>query len=168
VARSFRFRLEAVLKLRQQREDACQRVVAARLREIAAAERQLAVLRTESLDETARLRTLSESSAASQNWIVQLRRSRAYLGFVQRSVAEQEAKLAELNGQLDAERGQLIEVAKQLKVVEKLRERHWRRHQEHERRAEAALADEAALNAFLANSRRAAPLALHSAGTLIA
>ncbi len=59
-----------------------------------------------------------------------------------------ETELVDRNRELDEERSKLAEASKQLKVIEKLREKQWRRHQLEVKREEQSASDESALQMF--------------------
>ncbi|HEY3244202.1 MAG TPA: flagellar FliJ family protein [Phycisphaerae bacterium] len=155
---AFRFRLETVLKLRRQRENDGRRVVAARLREISAVTANLDALEGRLWAEVQEAREdagvqasrpIADGTPAAQDeLIVRLRRHRLYMGHLRRCIEERESHLAELRRRLHEEQRVLTEAAKQVKVIEKLRERQFARFQETQRRAEMVMHDETALNLY--------------------
>ncbi len=55
-------------------------------------------------------------------------------------------------GELASKRGELAEATKQLRVIEKLRERHWQRHVMEVKREEQSISDEMAVTRYLSAS----------------
>ncbi len=150
MARRFRFRLETVERLRKQARDAQRRVVADAVRTVATLEDRIVHL-TRQLDDT--FDGARETLRTGRLDVVSLRGHELYRGWVHRRIAESYTDLACRRSELDVERAKLVEASKQLKVIEKLRERRWRRHLADVAREEQAASDEAAVQAYLRRSR---------------
>ncbi|MBI4717329.1 MAG: flagellar FliJ family protein [Planctomycetes bacterium] len=149
MAGPFRFRLEVVRKLREQAQDAERRALAGALRGSAAAEEQVAILTREWGGVGERLRAARQRERID---VGQLRGDLFYRLRLQRRLAEAGEVLAARRAELEQQRLRLADATRRLKVIEKLRERHWARYQEQVRREERGLFDEAALQAFRAES----------------
>ena len=145
MAARFRFRLEVVRKLRKRAQDEQRRVVAECVRR----QRQL-TQGTEDVDRALR-GNVEVTRAASNTGAIDVRSLRlghAYMGRLQRRASEARAELSECNGQLSAEREKLGDASRQVKAIEKLREKKWERHCTKVRRDEQAAMDEAALQMY--------------------
>lgn len=118
----FNFRFETLLKLRRQREGQCQRVVAARLRQIvtlqsrrAKLEEQIA-LQSEDIRRSLRVGSLDvEEVRLSRHWLVKLRQN----------LLQADAELAGQHAVLAQERLALSEARKGTKMLETLRDRQY-------------------------------------------
>jgi len=145
MARRFEFRLEAVLKLRRRRCDACRRRVADGARRAQEHERRLAALR----ERLQRERRAGRSDARSARLDpVRLGRRQLYVGHLDRSIEAQTRALEQLRRDLELQRRALADASRELKVMETLRERQWRRHCEAEAKAETLEQDELAVQRF--------------------
>jgi flagellar export protein FliJ len=162
VAKRFQFRLETLRKLRKQRQDECRRVVARRLRQIAAVEGQIdefhrqldlhraALCRLASPpapDEGKQATTVAASSpgepAVSVD-VTEVRRYRVFVNHLLQSIVDARQRLVELRAELAKEQAVLAEATKAVKVLDKLEERQRRRHDLALARAETAANDEIA------------------------
>ncbi len=139
MAKQFEFRLETVLKLRKQDEDAAKRVVAERLREIRGVEAEITGLRGQIAQQ---LDAFRETNAAGQLDMTQISRHRFWLTHLDRGVLLGQHRLAELHGELAKERAALAEARKRVRILEKLKERQYERYRKELDRAEAIENDE--------------------------
>ena len=153
MAKRYTFRLATVLRLREMAEDECRRQVAVRLRDIAQAESDGQRLVEQFEWEVSRSRDDQQKGAMD---VLTVRRRRAYMGYLQRRQRECAARVAGLRQQLAQEQAALAHAAKEVKVLEKLRERQAARHAEIERRAERAAEDEVAQSLTFRAGTRAA------------
>ncbi len=159
MAKRFVFRLDAVLKVRRQRRDHCRRVFAEQLRLVQQQERHLAEL-GDRVQAESRVR---RSDAGQGELDMNLLRSRQYyVGHLQRTIESQEVELERLRQALEAERETLVGASRELKVIEKLRERQWERHCEAASRRETAEANESSVDLFRRHSEMV--LAVQGAG----
>jgi len=142
MAKRFVFRLEAVLKIRQRKLDEARRVVAQRLRGITRIRDRIAACH-------AGIAQAVEQSRDAQNQgapdVEMLRRFRVYIGSMNRAIAEGEAEVAREREALRVEQEALTCAHRELKALEKLRERQWERHQQETARAERLENDEIGL-----------------------
>lgn len=149
MAQRFQFRLEAVLKVRRQRRDHCRRRFAEQLRRVQQQERRLVDLHDQVQTESRARR----SDARQAELDMSLLRSRQYyVGHLQRTIEAQEVELERLRRELEAERATLVGASRELKVIEKLRERQWERHCTTASRRETIEADESSVDLFRRHS----------------
>ena len=145
MARGFRFRLEVVRRIRKQAQDAHRREVADAIRSVSAAEDQIAEL-------DGRLRTTVNHTRDTQQArrldMVSLQRHHLYRGWLHRRRVEAREELGRRQAELDRRREKLAEATKQLKVIEKLREKQQNRYDLLIERQEQAAYDEAALQTY--------------------
>ena len=142
MARGFRFRLEVVRRLRKQAQDAQRRVVAGAVRSVAEAQNRLTELAGELRSTVGRTR---ETQRARRIDVVSLQRHQLYRGWLYRRRMEAREELGRRHVELDRQRENLAEATKQLKVIEKLREKQKMRYDLRVERQERAAYDEAAL-----------------------
>ncbi|MBN1345966.1 MAG: flagellar export protein FliJ [Phycisphaerae bacterium] len=139
MARRFKFRLETVLKIRKQREDAAKRVVAERLRQVAAVQDETAALQRQMDQEIAGFR---QSHSAGRIDITVTRRHRHWLIHLDQGILMAHGRLAELHRALAGDRAILTEARKQVRILEKLEERQRERYRQELTRDEARENDE--------------------------
>ena len=137
----FRFRLEAVRKVRRQAQDAQQRVVAGVLREIRQTEAGVRQLTEELRAEVGATRAAQSIQRLD---LPRIRGHQFRQTWLQGRVLDAQTELGRLQTRLEQERAKLAEAARRLKVIEKLRERQWERFCIEERRAEQRENDEVA------------------------
>jgi flagellar export protein FliJ len=146
----FRFKLEAVSKLRKQELDDKRREVAQAVRAVTDAERRIEVL-------TASLRTdvdaLRGDQTAVRLDVTQLRNRRFYQGWLHRKLIESNETLHERRSSLAERRRDLATVNAKYKAIEKLREKQWQRHQQELARIERVEYDEIAVQQFQRNDQ---------------
>ena len=151
MAKRFRFRLTVVLKLRQQKQDECRRVVAGRLRQVAAvqARRERLAEQLEHRWATQRRLAMPGASVAEESRadtpgvdVAGIWQHGRYANHLQQCIADAEQELVGLRTELRGERAALQEAARNVKVLEKLEERQRRRHNLTLARAERAEGDE--------------------------
>lgn len=145
MAKRYTFRLETLLRLRQQREDEQKRVVAARLREIRTLRQRRHSLETEITRQTSALRqSLTEANPEmhlmklGRHWVIRLRRG----------VLDADAEIAAQRAQLAQERIGLTEARRDAKVLEKLKERRHAAYRADLDRREQAELDEMNVSRF--------------------
>ena len=135
----FRFRLEAVLSLRERIEKEKQRRVAAIGQEIQGVVRTIHETRLRITEENHRLGKKELTGTLDMQYIANEKR---FVGNLHLRIALAMDKLRKLEEQQAAARAQLMEAARERKVIEKLREKQfdaWRIEQD---RKDAALTDE--------------------------
>jgi len=145
----FRFRAQPALDLRRRQEDAQREVVREAQRLSEAADAAYAAAQAAFDEGTARAREADAEGGDvtvaiwHRNWIKSLRRELA------RCEAIAEDRRVQLQ---DAER-QLIEARRRVRVLERLRDRSWKTHQQQERRVEQQRLDELAVLRFAIRQR---------------
>jgi flagellar protein FliJ len=120
MAKRYAFRLETLLRLRQQREDEQKRVVASRLRKIKSIEQQKQVLQVRITEQVDSMRTLltvgrmdMDQLKAGRHWMVRLRRG----------VLEADGAISANRTILAQERVNLANARKDTKILERLKEK---------------------------------------------
>lgn len=145
MARAFRFRLDVVQRLRKQAVDEHRRALAAILRRLRATEaaiREIEAL----LDECSRgCREGQGAGILNLNNIAVWQMYRAQL---HDRLAREQDSAARITQEAAAQRDRLAGAHKQLKAVEKLRERQWERYLVELRRAEQRETDEQAVQRY--------------------
>lgn len=159
MAKRFQFRLEAVLKVRRQRRDHCRREFAEQLGRVQQQERRLV-----ELGERVQMESRARQRDAGQAELdMNLLRSRQYyVGHLQRTLEAQEVELERLRRELEAERETLVGASRELKVIQKLRERQWERHRTAASRRDTIESDESSVDLFRRHSEM--DLAVHGSG----
>jgi len=150
MARRFRFRLEAVRKLRERERDTQRRTVGEAARQVRQAEERIALL-TEQLQGT-----MDQSREARRRGLLDMGSmcgQQFYRGWLQQCILASDAELSAGKSRLDAERARLGEASKRLKVIENLRLRQWTRYRAEVSREEQGVADEAALQMYMRERR---------------
>lgn len=145
MAPRFQFRLETVRKLRTQARDQQHRVVADAIHQASRIEERISLI-TKELRNSVEHTRLDRSSKSLD--VFSLRENQLYRGWLHRKIMESDAELTQSKEVLDHERVKLQEATKQLKVIDKLRERQWNRYQTKQQREEQTLYDEAALQLY--------------------
>jgi flagellar protein FliJ len=125
LARRFRYRFETLLKIRAQREEHHQRVVAERLRQITGVRAQLAALGRQIEEE---VDTIRSAQAPGRLDLQGAMRHRHWLSHLNRAELETQGRLGFLEARLAQERAVLAEAMKQRRILEKLKERQAERH----------------------------------------
>ncbi len=125
MAKRFKYRFETMLKIRRQREEHHQRVVADRNRQIHQASDQLTSLNRQIQDETNAIRASHQPGTIDMQ---QAMRHRHWLGHLHKGALETQARLRFLEARLAQERAALAEASKQRKILEKLKEHQVQQH----------------------------------------
>lgn len=150
MAKRFVFRLETVARLRKQARDEQRRVVAEAVRDLASAETRAASLNEQLRDMVESTRGARQSERLD---IAALRGNQMHRNWLYRKIMESTEDVAGAQVRLDAERVKLGEATAKLKVLEKLRERRWSRHQTEVAREEQTVASEIAVQGFVRRMR---------------
>jgi len=153
MAKRFRFRLDVVERVRRQKRDQHRRTVAEAVRAVRHMEDYTASLSDQ-------LRRCVEEMVLAQSHVsldVALVRTQEYhRNWLHRQMVNARFELDRRQNDLIAKRGELAEATKQLRVIEKLRERQWQRHVLEARREEQTISDEMAVTQYLRASAAAA------------
>lgn len=151
MAKRFRFRLETVLEVRRQAQQAQQRVLALAVQEAVGLENRVAQvdgLQRQTLDQ------LRVDQTGPRLNVVGLRQRHYFRGGLQRVLDELKMDLERRRDVVRGEREKLAQARKRFRVIENLRNRQWSRHLAERTKAERIQMDEAALRFYL-ESRRA-------------
>lgn len=146
MAKRFVFKLETLLKIRQQREDKQKRVVGERLRQIARVKDEIVRIEQQIADQIASMRGQAGHGRLD---VVNLARGRHWLTHLQKSRLEADGHLRVLEARLAQERVVLANASKEKKIVEKLKERQQDRYQKELDRQEMLAMDELATSRFV-------------------
>ena len=150
MARQFQFRLQVVLKLRQQARDEQRRVVAEHVRGVDAARRRIDSL----VDDLAATKGESRGVQLTGDLDVRtLRQHQLHRSWLERSIAGARGEWERRRADLGAQQAMLSELSKRVRVIEKLRERQWERFRFEMAREEQLTNDEAALQLFERRAR---------------
>lgn len=139
MAKRFRFRLETLRRIRQQERDRQQRTLANAVRNVESAGRRLATI-AQQVEDAAVLTRFDRQRERLD--LASIRATHLYRGFLEQQLAQERIALGRTTADLDAHRAKLGEATKNLKVLENLRDRQWRRHRVEVARQEQAEYDE--------------------------
>ena len=145
MAKRYTFRLEPLLRLRQQREDGRKRVVASRLREIATLRRRQELFEVQIERQTESMR--GSLTAESTN-VDALRMCRHWLVGLRRGVLEAAAQISAQRAILAQERAALAEARKETKILDRLKARQREAYMVKLARAEQAELDDMNVTRF--------------------
>jgi flagellar FliJ protein len=146
MAKRFRFRLDVVERVRRQDYDRQRRTVAEAVRAVRQIDEHMA-----RINEQIR-RSVADAIAGQRDGaldLAQVRSHEIHRGWLNRQLANAELARQDRERALKIERSELAEVTKRLRVIEKLREKQWRRHLQEVGREEQMMSDEMALTRFL-------------------
>ncbi len=146
MAKKFRFTLDVVRRIRQQAQNAQKRVVADAVRAVATTQEQISRTTRELKDTIDHSRSFRDVARPD---LALLRGNQVYRGYLHRRILESQEELAARKKKLADERKTLAETTKQLKVIEKLREKRWMRYLAEVRREEQAGYDESAAQSYM-------------------
>ena len=153
MAGKFRFRLETVEGLRRRARDTSRRLLAGAISKVQQVSDRIASLKGQLCDTVDRTRGARGRGRLD---VAVLREQQLYRGELHRRISELTQELARAEADLEHKRHDLVEASKRLKVIEKLRERHWTRYVEERGREEQRAMDETATQAYLRDYRRTA------------
>lgn len=147
--RPYTFRLGAVLRYRQRREDECRRRVAEQLRRLGRIKHELRLLESALGDQMEQIRAAQLQSTLD----VSLARGlRGYMLCLERRRADVLDALRRVESDLGREQEALTHAAREVKALEKLRDRQEARAAERDRRRLIADEDEIARDVCLRNA----------------
>jgi flagellar FliJ protein len=142
---SYRFRLATMLKLRDQTRDERRRDLA----QAYEAERILRDRLADSRSEIVATQERTRQAASLVNIDVEaLLNTRRYELLMKTQVSQIEGQIAQVLEEIERRRRALLEADREVKVLEKLRERQLEQHTETERKRENKQLDDAALRGF--------------------
>ena len=144
--KKFRFRLEPLLRLREQREDQKKRVVAQYQLRINEMQRQALEMAERIKEEGEYLRDQHRRGTVDLHW---LRHYYSFVTHTQRAIARRIDEVLGLQKELTTARQELMEATRQKKVLEKLKEKQKLRYLKHLEKREVHRLDEIGTSAFL-------------------
>ncbi len=147
--KKFRFRLEALLKLREQKEKDRQRELAASVRKTNEQRERLDSIHEHSRSTQEYKRSIQNGPLA----VHQLQMSSRFLGRLQRDAYGAKELLQALKKTESERREALLKAARDKKIYEKLKEKQERAHYREAAKLATKDADETGLNTFRANQR---------------
>lgn len=138
----FKFRLESILKLRMTARDRCRESLAAAYRADQILKQQLEAMR-QTIRQTQRmLRHLSNPGHINVDRLLETHR---YELSLESQVAEMERKRSQVQDEIQRRRETLVEADREVRILEKLRNRKQLEHRQHEAKSEIRELDEVAL-----------------------
>lgn len=146
MAKRFRFRLDVVERVRRQTRDQHRRIVADAVRAVRKMEDHIASLNDQSrrcVDEM----VVAQSDARLD--VALVRTQEFHRNWLHRQMVNARVELDRRQDDLTSKRGELAEATKQLRVIEKLREKQWQRHVMEVKREEQSISDEMAVTRYL-------------------
>lgn len=123
--KKFAFSLKPLLEMRERIEEEKQQVLAARERDLQAAQDEMARLDRRFKDHSTALRERHKELSAGE-----LHAHYAHLQFLDRAMTMQHHVIASAKRAVEAARAQLIEASRDRKVIDKLKERRLSEHRE--------------------------------------
>ena len=143
--KKFRFRLQPVLRLRQQQQDQKKRRVTDLIEQVNAEQNHALALAQGLQVEGETLKQQYLGGKVDLAWVAQYRR---FVTATQQAINERIRRVGVIQGDLQRARLELTEAAKQTKILEKLREKQKKRHQEAFDRTEISQIDDIATRAY--------------------
>lgn len=125
--KKFRFRLQPVLRLRQQQQDQKKRRVAELIDQVNAEQSHALTLAQGMQAEGETLKKQYLAGKVNLAWVAQYRR---FVTATQQAINERIRRVGVIQGDLQRARLDLSQAAKQTKILEKLREKQQKRHKE--------------------------------------
>jgi flagellar protein FliJ len=153
VARRFRFPLQTLLRVRRIREREAKRKLAAKRAEIARLDRLDEATRAEIVAGQQELLDNQKRSALDPR---DLARTWAWIGHLRRTLAERQSLRAKMTAEFERLQAEFMELRKQARIIEKLRERRWNEYRDERRRTEQAASDEVAQQLHQRNGQQSA------------
>jgi len=150
--KKFRFALQPVLEQRERVENDLKAALAARQRDLDAAQAELAGLDRRYRAQSEMLRGEHRTLTAED-----LRLHYAHVAFLDRAIDAQLGVVAARRAEMERARAALLEASKERKAVEKLRERRRDAHAEEERRVEQNDLDDANARRHSRTTERTTP-----------
>lgn len=138
----FQFRLDVVLRLRKVEMEREQRAMAGCVNTVIEAQK-LVELVAQRIDENAELRR--DLQRGEHPDVAGLRAEQVQLLWLRRMQEQVALELAKRHDSMEAQRMKLVAASRRVKVIEKLRDRQWKRYQEEQRRLDRKAQDEFAM-----------------------
>lgn len=142
---SYQFRLATMLKLREQARDERRRDLAQAYEAERVLRERVAELQVEIVNTQARTRQAAGGGSVSVETLLNARR---YELLMKSQVVQTQAQIAQVLEEIERRRQTLLEADREVKVLEKLRERQLEQYAEVEQKREHKQLDDAALRGF--------------------
>lgn len=146
MAKRFRFKLEAVKRIRVQSRDAQRRAVADAVREVQLKEEAIREYEGQLRDTVTKTTVAQEAQRLDMTLI---RGHQFYRTRMQQRIVRAELDLADSQAELRGQQAKLGEATKRLRVIEKLYDKQWQRYTLQVAREEQAELDEVAAQGFV-------------------
>lgn len=146
MAKRFRFKLEAVKRIRVQSRDAQRRAVADAVREVHLKEEAIRDYEGQLRDTVTKTAVAQEAQRLDMTLI---RGHQFYRTRMQQRIVRAELDLADSQAELRGQQAKLGEATKRLRVIEKLYDKQWQRYTLQVGREEQAELDEVAAQGFV-------------------
>jgi flagellar FliJ protein len=143
--KKFRYRLDPLLRLRQQQEDQKKRVVGSLLTEINQQQNQVLEMAAAMKQEGEKLKDQYARGKVDLEWI---RYYRMFVTQTQQTIAKRMQEILAIQKKLAVARGELAEAAKQTKILEKLKEKKKNSYDAEVLRQENSMMDEIGMNTY--------------------
>ncbi len=147
--KKFRFRLDAILKLRKQQEDEKKRIAGEILAEINKQQNEALRMGREIEQSRRELKDI----LVGQVDLHKIANHQRFVNDMQMAIHKRVVKVAELQVKLNEARKELAEASKRYKIIEKLREKRERRYLQEANRKEMQQQDEIGTNSFVREFR---------------
>ena len=144
--KKFKFRLETLLKLREQDEDEKKRAVGQLVSEIHEQQREALEMDAQLQQEGGLLKEKYLQGNVDLDWVSHYR---GFVTSVQNAINKRIANVTKIQGKLNLARTELAQAARQKKVLEKLKEKKQKRYDAAVRQQELLVSDEMATQLYL-------------------
>jgi flagellar FliJ protein len=144
----FKFDLEPVLNHRRYQEEILQKKLAESRIRLTAEQKKLRRLKEKKHEYARTFRSLQEQAGMVSDLILYIR----YLDRLSKEIGHQKQKVIVAEKEFNQKRNDLIEVLKKRKMLEKLKEKAWKTHQQRLLKNERKFMDEVAVKQFSSKS----------------
>jgi flagellar FliJ protein len=144
----YKFDLEPVLNHRRYQEEILQKKLAESRIRLTAEQKKLRKLKEKKREYARTLRSLQRQAGTVSDLILYLR----YLDRLSKEIDHQKQKTIAAEKDFEQKRNDLIEVLKKRKILEKLKEKAWKTHQQQMLKNERKFMDEVAVKQFSSKS----------------
>lgn len=150
--KKYQFRLQPLLRLRKQQEEQKKRAVGALMTQIHDLQRQALELADAIKTEGDILKQQYQEGKVDLHWVSHYRR---YVTSVQRAIAEKIQAATSIQGKLHQARTELVEAARQSKILEKLKEKQQKQYDREWQKKENRELDEIGSNVCVRSGKTA-------------
>lgn len=141
----FRFRLQTVLEHRRHQQEMARAELAVHIKRQQECEQQIAWLEREFRSARAELNKRETKSMAVRDFVL----ANEYVTVLRLTALREQARLPALGAATEKARRELVEADRELRVLEKLRERHRAEYDQLELKSEQRLLDEVAVGGYV-------------------